>query len=191
MKEIRLEKLEEYKVGDIIKIEDIIKPGDIVNVSGISKGRGFAGVMKRWGFHGGPRTHGQSDRERAPGSIGQGTDPGRVHKGKKMPGRYGNQKFTIRNLTILYMDANKQEITLSGPIPGSKNTLITINKVKSGDPIELITEKKEQPDKQPQKSTAEKEQSTSKKSDQKMEKNEQSTPIKSEETKDKSTKKEE
>lgn len=138
LKEIHISDKDQYQTGDQIKVEDILSLGDKVDVSGTSKGRGFAGVIKRWGFHGGPRTHGQSDRERAPGSIGQGTDPGRVHKGKKMPGRYGNQRFTIRNLTVLYLDSKAGEVALSGPIPGAKNSLITIKKTGTGEPVDLI-----------------------------------------------------
>jgi len=108
-----------------------LKPGDLVKITGISKGKGFAGVMKRWGFKGGPRTHGQSDRQRAPGSIGQRTDPGRVWKGKKMPGHLGNKKVTIKNLKIVSVDKEKQILTVSGPIPGSKNGRIAIRKIAS------------------------------------------------------------
>jgi len=91
LKEIRVESDTELKVGDLIKVGDVLKSGDVVAITGISKGKGFAGVVKRWGFHGGPKTHGQSDRERAPGSIGQRTTPGRVYKGKKMGGRMGKK----------------------------------------------------------------------------------------------------
>jgi large subunit ribosomal protein L3 len=131
LKEMRVKSNQDLKVGDTIKITDVVKPGDLIQVSGTSKGRGFSGVMKRWGFHGGPRTHGQSDRERAPGSIGQGTDPGRVHKGKKMPGRYGNQRFTIRNLTVLHIDPDQNQLLISGPIPGAVGSLITLKKTGS------------------------------------------------------------
>lgn len=87
LREIRLANNEEFKTGDKLTIDQVFKEEDKVMVSGITKGKGFAGVIKRWGFARGPRTHGQSDRLRAPGSIGQGTDPGRVWKGKKMGGR--------------------------------------------------------------------------------------------------------
>jgi len=125
--EIRTTDAPKANVGDILNVSDILNVGDVVNVAGITKGRGFSGVMKRWGFHGGPKTHGQSDRSRAPGSIGQGTDPGRVHKGKKMAGRYGNQTMTIRNLTVINID-DQQNVWLSGPIPGIKGDVVTLSK---------------------------------------------------------------
>lgn len=115
---------DEIKVGDTLTVSQVLKPGDVVVVRGVSKGRGFSGAMKRWGFHGGPKTHGQSDRARAVGSIGQGTDPGRVHKGKKMPGRYGNQQHAIRSLQVLKIDETNQEVWISGPIPGSFGSIV-------------------------------------------------------------------
>lgn len=114
-------------VGDLIKASDIFKEGDVVDVSGVSKGKGFAGVVKRHGFHGGPKTHGQSDRHRAPGAIGQGTTPGRVYKGKRMAGRMGQDKVTIRNLVV--MGVTEDEILVKGLVPGIKNTLLVIHKV--------------------------------------------------------------
>ncbi|MBI4078925.1 MAG: 50S ribosomal protein L3 [Candidatus Levybacteria bacterium] len=114
-------------VGDILKITEVVKPGDIVDVTGISKGKGFAGVVKRHHFKGGPRTHGQSDRERAPGSIGQTTTPGRVYKGKRMAGRMGHNKVTVKNLTV--MDATDNEIVIKGLIPGIINGIVMIKKV--------------------------------------------------------------
>lgn len=128
LREIKIEKIDEVSLGDSIKVSDVLKPGDQVQVTGISKGRGFAGVIKRWGFHGGPRTHGQSDRQRAPGSIGQGTDPGRVHKGKKMPGHYGAAQVTVRNLTVVQIDEQAGEIWLTGQVPGARNSLVRVKK---------------------------------------------------------------
>ncbi len=98
LREIRLNEKPSFKTGDKITLDQIFKTGDQVKVTGLSKGRGFAGVIKRWGFHGGPRTHGQSDRERAPGSIGQRTDPGRVWKGNKMPGHFVYETKTTSGL---------------------------------------------------------------------------------------------
>ena len=118
-----------YKVGSILDVQDILEVGDITKVQGKSKGRGFAGVMKRHGFSGGPRTHGQSDRERAPGAIGAHTDPGRVWKGKKMPGHMGNVNATVLSLTVLHIDPKKNEIWLSGPVPGSINSTVRITKM--------------------------------------------------------------
>jgi len=92
-------------------------------------GKGFAGVVKRWGFKGGPKTHGQSDRERAIGSIGQRTDPGRVWKGKKMPGHMGVEKKTVKNLRIFKIDNEKNEILIAGLIPGGRNGLVEIKRL--------------------------------------------------------------
>jgi large subunit ribosomal protein L3 len=132
LREVRTEKETEMKVGDEIKASDIFKPGDVVSVTGISKGKGFAGVVKRHGFHGGPRTHGQSDRERAPGSIGQTTTPGRVYRGKRMAGRMGGEQVTVKNLHIISVDADSNQMEISGQIPGTPGNLIIINKIKSG-----------------------------------------------------------
>lgn len=129
-REIRLEDVKDIeglpKVGDIVKGTDILKPGDIIDVTGISKGKGFAGVVKRHHFKGGPRTHGQSDRERAPGSIGQTTTPGRVYKGKRMAGRMGGKKATVKNLLVV--DTQEQKVLVKGLVPGVKNSLIMIKK---------------------------------------------------------------
>ena len=127
--EIRLEKpADKLKVSDLVKVADIFQPGDEVKVTGWAKGKGFTGVMKRWGFKGGPRTHGQSDRERAPGSIGQGTTPGRVHKGKKMPGRAGGNKVTVKGLMVVAVDDENDELLIKGLIPGARNDFLTVTK---------------------------------------------------------------
>jgi large subunit ribosomal protein L3 len=109
---------------------DIFKTGDVIDVSGVSKGKGFTGVMKRWNFKGGKRTHGQSDRERAPGSIGSGTTPGRVLKGKKMPGRIGRETQTIKNLKIVDIDTKNEIITVSGAVPGFNGSYLIIKEAK-------------------------------------------------------------
>ena len=115
------------KIGDKITVS-IFNPGDKVKVSGITKGRGFAGVVKRWGFAGGPKTHGQSDRHRAPGSIGAGTTPGRVFRGKKMAGHMGNSKLTVVGLEIIDVDKDKNTLFVKGSIPGHKNGILIIEK---------------------------------------------------------------
>lgn len=115
-------------LGEIVSLEGL-KPGDLVKVIGVSKGKGFAGGIKRWGFHGGPKTHGQSDRHRAPGSIGQGTTPGRVLKGKKMAGHLGSAQATIANLTVWEVDKDQNLIILSGSVPGYRGTLLEVTKV--------------------------------------------------------------
>lgn len=132
LSEVRLTEEPKVNVGDEIKASDIFKVGDVISISGISKGKGFAGAVKRWHFAGGPKTHGQSDRQRAPGSIGQTTTPGRVYKGKKMAGRMGSDKVTIKNLHIVSIDPDKSEIEVSGPVPGTPGELLKIQKVKSG-----------------------------------------------------------
>ncbi len=116
-------------LGDAVSVGQVLKTGDLVQVTGISKGKGFAGVVKRWGFAGGPKTHGQSDRHRAPGSIGQGTTPGRVYKGKKMGGRMGQDQVTVKNLTVLKVDDKEGTVWLSGPVPGSREGLLIITKI--------------------------------------------------------------
>lgn len=132
LREVRLEKEPETKVGEIINISDIFNKGDVVAVTGISKGKGFAGVVKRHGFRGGPRTHGQSDRERAPGSIGQTTTPGRVYRGKKMAGRMGGEKVTIKNLHIISIDKENGEMEILGQIPGNRGGFVSVKKIKAG-----------------------------------------------------------
>lgn len=100
--------------------------GAKVKVVGTSKGKGFAGVMKRWGFAGGPATHGQSDRARAPGSIGATTTPGRVFKGKKMPGRMGGDRVTVRGLRVIEVDAEHATLKISGAIPGRRGSKVEV-----------------------------------------------------------------
>lgn len=111
-------------VGDEAKPTVFFKKGDIVDVSGISKGKGFQGVVKRHHFAGGPRTHGQSDRERAPGSIGQTTTPGRVYKGKRMAGRMGGDRVTLKNLKVI--EVKKDGLLIKGLVPGAKGGLLEI-----------------------------------------------------------------
>ncbi|MCL4359919.1 50S ribosomal protein L3 [Patescibacteria group bacterium] len=119
---------EQDKPGTEVHIADIFSPGDRIMVSGISKGKGFAGGVKRHGFAGGPRTHGQSDRERAPGSIGQTTTPGRVYRGKRMAGRMGNDRVTVRGLSVVAVDSNTHTITVQGLVPGPRESFLIIRK---------------------------------------------------------------
>lgn len=128
LREIRLSEETDLKNGDILKVGDVFSPGDKVSITGISKGKGFAGVMKRWGFAGGPATHGQSDRKRAPGSIGaQGV--ARVLPGKKMPGRMGAKKVTVTGLTVVDVNPQKNLLVIKGAIPGPRHGLLMIKKV--------------------------------------------------------------
>ncbi len=112
--------------GDKIEIS-IFAPGDVVQVSAISKGKGFQGVVKRHGFHGGPRSHGQKNKERAPGSIGGGGRAGgRVVKGMRMAGRMGGERITVKNLRVLQVDPTTNTILISGAVPGRPGTLVEI-----------------------------------------------------------------
>ena len=137
LREVRLKEKTELNVGDSLKASDIFGVGDKIAVTGISKGKGFAGVVKRWHFAGGPKTHGQSDRQRSPGSIGQTTTPGRVFKGKHMAGRMGNDRVTIKNLHVISIDHEKNEMLVSGAIPGKFGDLLRITKISEGSLKEL------------------------------------------------------
>ncbi len=106
----------------------IFESGEKVDVIGTSKGKGFAGVVKRYHFGGGPKTHGQSDRHRAPGSVGAGTTPGRVTKGFKMAGHMGNERVTSQNLTVMEADPQRNILLLRGSVPGPQNGLVLVQK---------------------------------------------------------------
>lgn len=129
LREIKIAGQEAVKAGDIVSVGDVFSPGDKIQITGISKGKGFAGVVKRWGFAGGPRTHGQSDRERAPGSIGSTTTPGRVYKGKKMAGRMGQDRVTLKGLKVIEVDPKNNLLTVTGLVPGAKNSLLILEKI--------------------------------------------------------------
>ena len=118
-----------FKVGDKIDVS-IFKEGDLVEVSGITKGKGFQGVVKRHGFHGGPKTHGQKNRLRAPGSIGS-TAMQRVVKGRRMAGRMGGDRVTVKNLEIITVDPENNILEVKGAVPGRKGTLLEIRKIES------------------------------------------------------------
>lgn len=119
---------EEKNLGDTITVE-LFEAGDVVNVSAKSKGKGFQGVMKRHGFHGvGDATHGQHNRDRAPGSIGQASYPAKVFKGIKMAGQTGDKKITIKNLEILKVYPEKNLLVVSGAIPGHKGSTVVVEK---------------------------------------------------------------
>jgi large subunit ribosomal protein L3 len=120
-----------HNVGDKIDVS-IFAVGEIVDVIGTSKGKGFAGVVKRYHFRGGPKTHGQSDRHRRPGSIGSGTTPGRVYKGLRMAGRMGDERVTVQNLRVLQVDTERNLLVLRGAIPGPANGLVTVRKAVKG-----------------------------------------------------------
>ena len=127
LREFEAEDIASIQLGQVVDVS-IFKPGDLVDVTGISKGKGFAGVVKRYHFAGGPKTHGQSDRHRAPGSIGATTSPGRVLKGKKMPGHMGSERVTVRHLKVVEADADRNLLLVRGGVPGAKNGLVTVRK---------------------------------------------------------------
>ncbi|MBU1256276.1 50S ribosomal protein L3 [Patescibacteria group bacterium] len=112
--------------ADQFDLEKILVPGSTISVTGTSKGKGFTGTIKRWNFAAGPRTHGQSDRRRAPGSIGRGTTPGRVLPGKKMAGRHGGQSINLTNLKIVSFNKESGDLSISGLIPGARNSQVRI-----------------------------------------------------------------
>ncbi len=117
---------EEYELGQTITVE-VLEAGDSVKITGTSKGRGFQGVVKRYGFRGRPATHGHP-MSRIPGSMGPGTDPSRVIKGKKLPGRMGGHRVTMRNLEVVKVDAERNLVFLKGAVPGAKNSYVLIRK---------------------------------------------------------------
>ena len=129
LKEVKADDPNEFEVGQTISV-DIFEEGEKIDIIGRSKGRGFAGTIKRWGFGGGPRTHGQSDRARAPGSIGGGTTPGKVFKGLKMPGHMGNVRTTAKRLEIIRVDTDRNLLLVKGGVPGGPNGLVQIRRAK-------------------------------------------------------------
>jgi len=118
----------DLQLGQELKVEELFQPGDMIKVTGTSKGTGFTGVVKRWHFSGGPRTHGQSDRVRAPGSIGAGTTPGHVWKGKHMAGRSGNAQVTLETVVVVAVNPADQSIWVKGTMPGAKTGILDLRK---------------------------------------------------------------
>jgi len=129
LREFRTDDISSVKRGDKVDV-GFLKHGDLINVIGFSKGRGFAGVVKRHHFAGGPKTHGQTDRHRAPGSIGATTFPGRVLKGKRMAGHMGNKRVTARNLEVIQTDPERNLLLVKGAVPGADGGLLIIEKVR-------------------------------------------------------------
>jgi large subunit ribosomal protein L3 len=127
LREFRVADTEAIEVGDRVDVS-LFKAGDLVDITGVSKGKGFAGVIKRHHFSGGPKTHGQSDRHRAPGSIGATTSPGRVLKGMRMAGRMGNDRVTVRHLEVFEVAPDRNLLLVKGAVPGGRNSLLLINK---------------------------------------------------------------
>ena len=125
LREVPVADLSEVQVGQQVDVS-LFQPGQRVDVTGLSKGRGFQGGVKRHGFRGGPKTHGQSDRHRAPGSIGGTTFPARVFKGKRMAGHMGDRRVTVQNLEVVQADPERNLLYVKGAVPGSRNGLLLI-----------------------------------------------------------------
>ena len=127
LREFRVDDLAGYEVGQTIAVGEVFSEGDLVDVSGISKGKGFAGHIKRHNFHRGPKTHG-SDHHREPGSIGPGTTPGRVYKGVKMAGHMGDEMVTTKKVRVIRADAERNLLLVKGSLPGGRGSLILVKK---------------------------------------------------------------
>jgi len=131
LKEVPVSPDQEVKVGDVFTASNTFEDGALVDIIGVSKGKGFQGGVHRHHFAGGPKTHGQSDRHRAPGSVGSGTTPGRVFKGQKMAGHMGDVQVTAKNLQILKIDTERNLLLIKGSVPGPTNGLVLIRRAKS------------------------------------------------------------
>ena len=131
LREFQADDIESIQVGQRFDVS-LFKEGDLVDVTGTSKGKGFAGVVKRHHFAGGPKTHGQSDRHRAPGSIGATTTPGRVFKGLRMAGHMGDERVTVRKLEVVKADPERNLLLVKGAVPGAKNGLLLIRRSVKG-----------------------------------------------------------
>jgi large subunit ribosomal protein L3 len=127
VREFRVESVDGYEVGQKVALADLFADGDLVDVTGVSKGKGFAGHIKRHHFHRGPKSHG-SDHHREPGSIGPGTTPGRVYKGVKMAGHMGDARATIKKVRVVRADADRNLLLVKGSLPGPRGALILVKK---------------------------------------------------------------
>jgi large subunit ribosomal protein L3 len=132
LREFRVDEAPGVEVGHRVDVT-LFQPGDKVDVIGLSKGRGFAGVVKRHHFAGGPKTHGQSDRHRAPGAIGSGTTPGHIVKGLRMAGHMGNARVTVKRLEVVRADPDRNLLLVKGAVPGAKDGLLEIRKSRKQD----------------------------------------------------------
>ncbi len=127
IREFRVDDVDAYELGQTVALADLFAEGDLVDVTGVSKGKGFAGQIKRHNFHRGPKTHG-SDHHRAPGSIGPGTTPGRVYKGLRMAGHMGDQRTTVKKLRVIRADTERNLLLVKGSLPGPRGSLILVKK---------------------------------------------------------------
>jgi large subunit ribosomal protein L3 len=132
LREFRMEEVSQYEVGQEIKLSDLFKTGDLVDVSGTSKGRGFTGVIKRWGFGGFPASHGTHETFRHGGSIGNRSYPGRVFKGKKMAGHWGNERVSVQNLEVIEVRPESNLLLIKGGVPGSNRGILLIRQAVKG-----------------------------------------------------------
>jgi large subunit ribosomal protein L3 len=131
LREVKADEVAGFEVGQVLKV-DTFSNGELVDVTGTSKGKGFQGAMKRHGFSGAQKTHGQSDRWRAPGSIGTSATPGRVFKGKKMAGHTGHERVTVQNLKVLRVDVERNVLLVEGSVPGPTNGVVLIRRAVKG-----------------------------------------------------------
>ncbi|HXG25741.1 MAG TPA: 50S ribosomal protein L3 [Candidatus Binatia bacterium] len=129
LREFRVDDVAGYEVGQTLAVGDVFADGDLVDVTGVSKGKGFAGHVKRHNFGRGPKTHG-SDHHREPGSIGPGTTPGRVYKGLRMAGHMGDERVTTKKLHVVKADADRNLLLVKGSVPGPKGSLLLVKKAK-------------------------------------------------------------
>jgi len=146
LREFRTDDPTQHKLGDRLGVE-IFQEGDEVDITGTSKGRGFAGVVKRYRFAGGPKTHGQSDRHRAGGSIGAGNTPGRVFRGQRMGGHMGDERVTVKNLEVLQSNAARGILLVAGSVPGARNSLLIIRY--SSQTLPLVRDRKPKEEEKP------------------------------------------
>jgi large subunit ribosomal protein L3 len=127
IREFRVDSLSGFEVGQTLAVGDLFTDGDLIDITGVSKGRGFAGHVKRHNFKRGPKTHG-SDHHRAPGSIGPGTTPGRVYRGLRMAGHMGDERVTIKKVRVVRADSERNLLLVSGSLPGSRGSLVLVKK---------------------------------------------------------------
>lgn len=132
LREFRSEEVGQYQVGQEIKVADLFKPGDLIDVAGVSKGHGFSGVIKRWSFAGFPGSHGTHEYFRHGGSIGNRSYPGRVRKGKKMAGHWGNENISIQNLEVIDVRPDENLLLVKGAVPGAKQGLVILRRAAKG-----------------------------------------------------------
>lgn len=132
LREFRLDDVSQYQVGQEIKVGDLFKAGDFIDISGISKGHGFTGVIKRWSFSGFPGSHGTHEYFRHGGSIGNRSFPGRVRKGKKMAGHWGNARISIQNLEVVDVQPEGDLLLVRGSVPGAKRGIVIVRRAVKG-----------------------------------------------------------